>query len=636
MSLSARAQKQAGEKNSSSKTSTNTSPVRTQSPQSIHNRRDYIMHLQRTIGNRAVEHLWKSGWLQRKLNIGPANDKYEQEADAVADKVVSMNEPQVGSGVVGNSPSGETQQISRTPLADSITPLQRSAQPEEEDVQKAPAPEEEEAQGKFLQREAKPEEEEARGKFLQSKCATCEKEEAQAKIQRRLVNPASLCSKCRSNSPLQMMQRKCLPVRVNPMNRQYSLQQKYFTQKKGNGSTPASPNIESSIQSSRGGGRSLSPGERSYYEPRFGTNFAGVKIHTGGQANHLSRSVNARAFTVGNDIFFGSGEYSPNTIQGKKLMAHELTHTVQQGRRQNGPMLKSAKKAVHLQKKGEAKERFYTPSIANTFRVKLGTKFWKKYVGYKFKKDTNVFFKGVNIRYTKSQESYYEIYSNTKNKFYIGWVNSKYLMNMPTFKSGKINRLHIPFHPGWQDVSPTYFVNPKWEPYEAPHFMRVRQEAKKGKELNVIVLEGRFKGKDAFVKQERIGKNRSPKGIASLTFEATKETSTRLLGHLHLGSSGKVKAFTQKSNRVPPGKHNIEIPDFQHYYGRKYGPFGTTWFRIGHSGDRYIHPGLVSLGCVTVDETTKWPMVYHYLIEARKNSMSVGEITVKYNVGDKK
>ncbi|MES0489834.1 MAG: DUF4157 domain-containing protein [Leptospirales bacterium] len=295
----------AEKKSSSSKTSTTFSSSRPQYPQGIHNNaRDYIMHLQRTIGNQAVGRLWRSGALQRKLNIGPANDKYELEADAVADKVVSMNEPQVGSGVVGNSPPGETQRISRTPLVDSITPLQREA-----------APEEEEAQGKFLQR----------------KCATCEKEEAQAKIQRRLVNPASLCPKCRSNSLLQMMQRKCLPVRVNPMNRQLTPPTNYHIQKKTTGSTPASSNIESSINAARGGGRSLSQGERSYYEPRFGTSFAGVKIHTDSKAAQLSRSVNARAFTVGREVFFGAGEYSPNTVQGKRLMAHELTHTVQQG-----------------------------------------------------------------------------------------------------------------------------------------------------------------------------------------------------------------------------------------------------------------------------------------------------------------
>jgi len=130
----------AEKKSSSSKTSTTSSSTRPLTP-SLHSpARDYIMHLQRTIGNRAVEHLWKSGWLQRKLNIGPANDKYELEADAVAEKVVSMNDSQVGSSVVENS----AQRISRTPLVDSITPLQRKCTScEKEEAQKTPTEEDE-------------------------------------------------------------------------------------------------------------------------------------------------------------------------------------------------------------------------------------------------------------------------------------------------------------------------------------------------------------------------------------------------------------------------------------------------------------------------------------------------------------
>ena len=71
----------AEKKGSSSKTSTNHSSTRSFTTPLNSSARDYIMYLQRTIGNQAVGQLWKSGWLQRKLNIGPANDKYEQESD---------------------------------------------------------------------------------------------------------------------------------------------------------------------------------------------------------------------------------------------------------------------------------------------------------------------------------------------------------------------------------------------------------------------------------------------------------------------------------------------------------------------------------------------------------------------------
>jgi hypothetical protein len=55
-----------------------------------------------------------------------------------------------------------------------------------------------------------------------------------------------------------------------------------------------------------------------------------VRIHTDSNAAYLARRVNARAFTLGRDVVFGSGQYSPETSDGKKLLAHELTHTVQQ------------------------------------------------------------------------------------------------------------------------------------------------------------------------------------------------------------------------------------------------------------------------------------------------------------------
>ena len=80
-----------------------------------------------------------------------------------------------------------------------------------------------------------------------------------------------------------------------------------------------------------------------------------MKIHTGGQANHLARSVNARAFTVGNDIFFGSGEYNRQTTEGKKLMAHELTHTVQQGGALARKKTKKEEKSNYEQKRDKIK-----------------------------------------------------------------------------------------------------------------------------------------------------------------------------------------------------------------------------------------------------------------------------------------
>jgi hypothetical protein len=80
----------------------------------------------------------------------------------------------------------------------------------------------------------------------------------------------------------------------------------------------------------RGGGRPLPRSARSFFEPRFGRDFADVRVHTGSKADRAARSVNARAFTVERDIVFRSGEYRPETTAGKQLLAHELTHVIQQ------------------------------------------------------------------------------------------------------------------------------------------------------------------------------------------------------------------------------------------------------------------------------------------------------------------
>lgn len=90
------------------------------------------------------------------------------------------------------------------------------------------------------------------------------------------------------------------------------------------------PGVESSIQRARGGGQALDAGVRAQMEPAFGSDFSGVRIHTGAEADRLNQAVSARAFTTGKDVFFRSGEYNPGTSSGRELLAHELTHVVQQ------------------------------------------------------------------------------------------------------------------------------------------------------------------------------------------------------------------------------------------------------------------------------------------------------------------
>ncbi len=79
-----------------------------------------------------------------------------------------------------------------------------------------------------------------------------------------------------------------------------------------------------------GAGAPLPASELAFFGPRFGHDLSAVRIHTGAQANDASRAIAARAFTLGNDVAFANGEYRPGTAGGRALIAHELTHTVQQ------------------------------------------------------------------------------------------------------------------------------------------------------------------------------------------------------------------------------------------------------------------------------------------------------------------
>lgn len=90
-----------------------------------------------------------------------------------------------------------------------------------------------------------------------------------------------------------------------------------------------SPEFEAGLQNSTG--TSMEPEVQADMEESFGQDFSDVKIHQGNKANELSESINAKAFATGNDIYFKEGAYNPKSSEGKRLLAHELTHTVEQG-----------------------------------------------------------------------------------------------------------------------------------------------------------------------------------------------------------------------------------------------------------------------------------------------------------------
>ncbi|MDB9311966.1 DUF4157 domain-containing protein [Spirulina sp. CS-785/01] len=97
------------------------------------------------------------------------------------------------------------------------------------------------------------------------------------------------------------------------------------------GGGTASPELEQSINQAKGGGHPLDAGLQEHMGQAMRADFSEVKVHTDSQADQLNQSIQAKAFTSGSDIFFKQGEYQPQNKAGQELIAHELTHTLQQG-----------------------------------------------------------------------------------------------------------------------------------------------------------------------------------------------------------------------------------------------------------------------------------------------------------------
>ncbi len=110
------------------------------------------------------------------------------------------------------------------------------------------------------------------------------------------------------------------------------LQMKPMVQRRvsNGGIVAATQDLEASINQARGGGQPLAKNIREPMEQGFGADFSRVKVHTDTQSDQLNRSIQAKAFTTGQDVFFRQGAYEPGSRGGQELLAHELTHVVQQ------------------------------------------------------------------------------------------------------------------------------------------------------------------------------------------------------------------------------------------------------------------------------------------------------------------
>lgn len=130
-----------------------------------------------------------------------------------------------------------------------------------------------------------------------------------------------------------LIQRKCAAceeeqaIRRNPLA---SSAVPFLQAKLARSTAVASTPIAGAIESSRGGGETLPEPARTFMESRFDRDFSDVRIHRDTDAARLSEDLNAKAFTVGRDIYFGAGRFAPTAAEGKQLLAHELAHVTQQ------------------------------------------------------------------------------------------------------------------------------------------------------------------------------------------------------------------------------------------------------------------------------------------------------------------
>jgi hypothetical protein len=129
---------------------------------------------------------------------------------------------------------------------------------------------------------------------------------------------------------------------------------------KGEGGTlTTTPEFNQQLESSKGSGSKMDEGTKSEMEHHMGTDLSGVNIHTGSTASNMSENINAKAFTHGQDVYFKDGNYNPKSGEGKNLLAHELTHTVQQN---------SGKVQPKIQRQKNPK----TPVEAIVYELELG------------------------------------------------------------------------------------------------------------------------------------------------------------------------------------------------------------------------------------------------------------------------
>ena len=161
--------------------------------------------------------------------------------------------------------------------------------------------------------------------------------EADRTAERVMRMSLPVCPECPEREEKEeQLRTKSISSQVTPEDLSERTARKEISAKEALNQSPAfTPRLESRIHSLNGSGHLLSDSTRTFFEMRFGVNFSQVRIHTNFQAAEIAQSMKARAFTLGQDIVFGTGQYAPQTYGGNFLIAHELAHVVQQSARQS-------------------------------------------------------------------------------------------------------------------------------------------------------------------------------------------------------------------------------------------------------------------------------------------------------------
>jgi Domain of unknown function (DUF4157) len=291
----------------------------------------------------------EAAFFQPKLTIGKADDPYEKEADAVADKVVSAPAPKGSFGTVQRMATPDEKEMPATNDARMAEdkriqekPLQREPMKEEEKpVQKAGKEEEEPLQAKADNKEEEKPVQKADKKEEEKPVQKMDKKEEEKpvqKVDKEEEKPVQKADKKEEEKPVQKMDKKEeeQPVQKADKKEEEKPVQKADKKKedeptpKGKGTSVKEP-FETRLAKIKDKGKPLPDKVRAKMEAEMQHDFSSVSIHDDATAAELAEEIHAQAFAKGNDIYFNVDKYNPETPAGTHLLAHELTHVIQQG-----------------------------------------------------------------------------------------------------------------------------------------------------------------------------------------------------------------------------------------------------------------------------------------------------------------